>query len=169
MDSSLQAHKCSLALLQSHPCSPESLSPCKRVRAGLAGHSCFPLHAPCRAPGWRCTLQSEGAVVPFGHRVSLHWPCWLGWGADPARKGSLLLSPFPSFVIFGAEKGVPEKHQTFQNRCRVKCQQEPGKWLPGKESVLRRGTSLCHSGEQNQQCPCPLGTQRVTFARPPFF
>ena len=49
-----------------------------------------------------------------------------------------------------------------QKGCQVQCQEEAGEqhprlWLPGKESALRRGCSLCH-----------LGTQKGTFPRPLF-
>ena len=57
------------------------------------------------------------------------------------------------FLIVCAERAVTEKHQIYQNGSRAKCQSEPGDlppwlWLPGKESVLRRGSSLCHSLER---------------------
>ena len=79
MDSSLQAHKCSLALLQGPPCSPESLPQVSvSVLAWLAAPASLSM-LPARSKAGGAALQSEGAVVPWDHGVSLHWLCWLGW------------------------------------------------------------------------------------------
>ena len=99
IDSSFQAQKCSFDLLQSHPCSAESLSAGERVCAGLAGRSWFPPHAPCRAPSWwGCSAERGGCGAP-GPWGDPALAMLVRVGSRASQRGSQLLSPFPSSLM----------------------------------------------------------------------
>ena len=88
-------------------------------------------------------LQSKGTVVPWVHGVTLHWLCCWRREADPGRRGSLLLRPFPSSLDGSrAKEGARQDHgvSPLAQKAREVCTRS-SPW-DFQEGVLSHSSSL---------------------------